>query len=55
MFSGASQRHGVFVIALDPEPLSAPRYRRKLPAVGRDQRQKIRDADFQRVDANTAA
>jgi hypothetical protein len=53
MFSGTAQRQRGFVIALDPETLGAPRDRRKLPAVRRDQRQKIIDADFQRVDANT--
>jgi len=45
----------VFIIAFDPEPLSTPRDWRKLPAVWRDQRQKIFDADFQRIDANTPA
>ena len=55
MFCGTSQRHGIFVIALDPKPLCTPGHRRKLPVVGGNQRQKIIDADFQRVDANAPA
>ena len=55
MFCGTAQWQRRFVIPFNPKTLCTPWYWRQLPVIRRDQRQKIGDTYFQRVDANTPA
>jgi hypothetical protein len=55
MFCGATERQRLFIIPLNPEPFGTPRNWRQLPAIRRNQRQKILNGNFERINSYTAS